>query len=295
MKRSTIAATLSLIAASVCCAPGAADAAPYLGERPPGTTPRVFAPGMVSTGNLHSWLAISPDGREMYWNTVDTTTWSARLMCVREVGGRWTEPQPPSFVGEGSAQSPTFSPDGNRLYFRIRAEKGWATVFVERLASGWSAPRTGGDRHACGSSFTRTGRAYFSSVMQTKTWNTGIFSAQVTADGYADITPLDSTINVPNAIDYTPCVSPDESFLLFSSNRPLVGDREDMHVQVSFRAADGSWSPPRRVSDVPGRFPSLSPDGRYLFFCGDDGNVYWMDARAIAALRPPGWAGIGPR
>ena len=275
-----------MLATSVCCAPASAHAAPYLGERPPGATPRVLAPGVISTGDIHSWLAISRDGREMFWSTFDTTTFSTRLRSIREVGGRWTEPQSPPFAGPGSSQLPMFSPDGRKLYFRIRAGEGWTTTFVEKLASGWSAPRGDGALLQCGSSFTRSGRVYFSSAMKTKTWSTGVFSARLSPGGYSDIVPLDSTINVPNAIDYTPWVSPDESFLLFSSNRPLVGDTEDMHVHVSFRAADGTWSTPRRVSEIRGRFPSISPDGRYLFFCGDDGNIYWVDARIIDALRP---------
>jgi len=295
MRRSIILMVL-ILAASVFRTPAPAHAAPYLGQRPPGTTPRVFAPGVISTGNIHSWLAISRDGREMFWSTFDTTTFSTRLRSIQEVGGRWTEPQSPPFAGPGSSQLPMFAPDGSRLYFRVRAEKEWTTTFLEKLASGWSAARGEGALLQCGSSFTRSGRVYFSSAMNTKTWNTGIFSARLSPDGYSDIVPLDSTINVPNAIDYTPWVSPDESFLLFSSNRPLVGDQEDMHVHVSFRAADGTWSTPRRVSDIRGRFPSVSPDGRYLFFCGDDGNFYWVDARMIDALRPARDAGaVKPR
>ncbi len=266
--------------------PGPAPAAPYLGQRPPGDTPRVFAPGVVSTGDIHSRLAISPDGREMYWSTIDTTTWSTRLVGIREIEGRWTAPATPDFAMDASAQSPMFAPDGSRLYFRIRAETGWSTVFVERLASGWSTPRRDGVLLDCSSSFTRSGRVYYSSRLESKVWGSGIFSARFTADGPSDSAPLDSIINVPGAIDYTPHVAPDESFLLFTSNRPLVGDREDMHVHVSFRMADGTWSAPRRVSDVPGRFPSLSPDGRYLFFCGDDGNFHWVDAKVIGRLRP---------
>ena len=296
MRRSIILMVL-VIAASVCRTPAPAHAAPYLGQRPPGTTPRVFAPGVVSTGDIiHSRLVISPDGREMFWTTVDTSSFSTRLLSIREVGGRWTEPGPATFAKEGSTQTPVFSADGRRLYFRIRDGKEWATVFVERLASGWSAPRRYGAPLDGSSSFTRSGRVYFSSKMETKTWNTGIFSARLTPDGYSDVVPLDSTINVPNAIDYTPWVAQDESFLLFSSNRPLVGDTEDMHVHVSFRTAAGTWSTPRRVSEIRGRVPSVSPDGRYLFFCGDDGNIYWVDAKIIDALRPARDAGaVKPR
>lgn len=262
-----------------------ADAPPYLGERPPGSNPRVFAPGVVSTGNIHSRLAISPDGREMYWNTVDMTSFTARILFVQIADGGWTEPRPPALAREGSTQSPMFAPDGKSLYFMVRAEKGWETRLVDRLSSGWGDPRSDGPRLACSSSFTRSGRVYFSSRMETKTWSSGIFSAALTPDGFSDPAPLDSVINVANAIDYTPYVAPDESFLLFSSNRPLVGDKEDMHIHVSFRSAGGTWSSPRRVSDIPARFPSLSPDGRYLFFCGDDGNIYWVDAGIIDALR----------
>ncbi len=89
----------------------------------------------------------------------------------------------------------------------------------------------------------------------------------------------------PGTIDYTPFVSSDESFLLFSSNRPRIGDKEDMHLYVSFRTGR-TWSTPARLFEIQGRFPSISPDGKYLFFCGDDGNVYWVDAGVVEALRP---------
>lgn len=286
MYRVALVAMIVLAAAPAGRTQDTPAAPPYLGQQPPGAAPRIFAPGIVSNGHIHSRLAISPDGREMYWNTVDMSTFKTQLLSVRTEGGRWTEPQPPAFARTGSTQSPMFSPDGRRLYFGIRAEKGWETVFVEKVASGWSAPRADGTLLDCSSSFARSGKVYFSSALATKVWQSGIFSASLSTEGYAGATPLDQAINVPNAIDYTPYVSPDESFLLFSSNRPLVGDKEDMHIHVSFRSADGTWSTPRRVSDVAGRFPSLSPDGKYLFFCGDDGNIYWADIAIIEALRP---------
>ena len=292
MSRHPFATTVWLVALSVVAA--AATAAPWLGERPPGLAPRVFAPGVVSTGNIHSRLAISPDGRELFWNTVDTTTWTTRLVGCREVGGQWSAPETPAFARGISAQSPMFSPDGRRLYYQLLEAETWTTVCVERLASGWSAPRRDGPMLNCGASFTRSGRAYYSARLAAKVWESGIFAGTLGPDGITAGAALDSTINVPGAIDYTPYVAPDESFLLFSSNRPARGEREDMHVVVSFRAADGAWSAPRRVSDIAGRFPSLSPDGRWLFFCGDDGNFYWMEAKALGALRRPAAGGRKP-
>jgi hypothetical protein len=262
------------------------EAKPYLGQNPPGSTPVIFAPGIISKGNIHSRLEISPDGREMFWNTVDMKTFSTQILSVKNVDGKWSDPQPPSFAMEGNTQATLFSPDGKKLFFNLNTGDGWVTKYVEKTEAGWSAPRNDGFLLNGSSSFTKSGRAYFSAGMKTKIWNTGIFEARYSADGYSDVKPLDETINVPKAIDYTPYVSPDESFLLFSSNRPLIGDKEDMYIQISFKKRDGTWSTPQKICQIQSRFPSISPDGKYLFFCGDDGNIYWVDKKIIEPFKP---------
>jgi len=258
----------------------------YLGQNPPGTTPVIFAPGVISKGNIHSRLEISPDGQEMLWNTVDMKTFSTQILSVKNVSGKWSAPQPPPFARAGNTQGAVFSPDGKKLFFSVDTGTGWVRKYVEKTAAGWSDARADGFMPGGSSSFTRSGRAYLSGEMKTKIWNTGIFGARYAADGYADVTPLGEAINRPNAIDYTPYVSPDESFLLFSSNRPRNGDKEDMFIHVSFRMSDGAWSTPQRVGQIQGRFPSLSPDGKYLFFCGEDGNIYWADKKILEPFRP---------
>ena len=275
-----------LVVASIGHAQTAPEAGPYLGQTPPGTTPVIFAPGVISKGTIHSRLEISPDGLEMFWNTVDMKTFSTQILSVKHVGGQWSAPQPPPFAKEGNTQGAVFSPDGKTLSFAVNTGDGWVRKSVEQTEAGWSTARAGDGLPNGSSSFTRSGRVYFSREMTTKVWNSGIFEASYGPDGYAGVIALGEAINRPNAIDYTPYVSPDESFLLFSSNRPLIGDKEEMSIHVSFRKHDGTWSAPQRVSSIPGRFPSLSPDGKYLFFCGDDGNLYWADRKILDPLRP---------
>jgi hypothetical protein len=286
MRRTAILFIVFLIMASVSYAQGKPDGAPFLGQPSPGRVPSIFAPGVISKGNIHSRLVISPDGRSMFWNTFNMDAGSTQILCTRNIDGKWADPQPPPFAKDGNTQAPLFSPDGKKLFFKIQTDKGWATKYVEMTGTGWSAPSDNGILLKCGSSFTRSGKAYFSSEMKTKVWSTGIFSAQLSANGYSDARPLDKSINIPNAIDYTPFVSPDESYLLFSSNRPHTGDKEDMHIVVSFNLGNGAWSTPKRVFEIPGRFPSISPDEKYLFFCGEDCNIYWVDAAVIESLRP---------
>jgi hypothetical protein len=278
-----------LLAMLIVASAGHAQAGPgpglYLGQKPPGTTPVVFAPGVVSMGSIHSRLEITPDGRELFWNTVNMQTFATQILSARIAGGTLTDPQPPSFAKGGDTQGAVLSPNGRRLFFDVHVGEGWVTRYVDRTVKGWSAPRDYEGRLNASSSFTRTGRAYFSAEMQAKAWNSGIYASRYSADAYSEVAALDAGINVPNAIDYTPYVSPDEAFLLFSSNRPLVSDKEDMHIYVSFRAGDGAWSTPMRVSEVQGRFPSMSPDQRFLFFCGDDGNFYWADRKILEPFR----------
>jgi hypothetical protein len=285
MKKSALLFLICLAVASTARSQTKPEAKPYLGQVPPGDTPVIFAPGIISKGNIHSRLEISPDGRELFWNTVDMKTFSTQILSVRVVDGKWSDPLPPSFAKDGDTKEPLFSPDGKRLFFDLNAGNGWVTKYVEKTEAGWSAPRSDGFLLNGSSSFTKSGGVYLSAGMKTRVWNTGIFEARYSTDGYSDVKPLDDTINVPRAIDYTPYVSPDGSFLLFSSNRPLISDKEDMYVHVSFRKSDGTWSTPRKISEIQGRFPSLSPDGKYIFFCGDDGNFYWVDKTVIDPIR----------
>ena len=95
------------------------EARSYLGQNPPGTTPVIFAPGVISKGNIHSRLEISPDGQEMFWNTVDMKTFSTQILSVKNVGGTWSAPQPPPFAKEGNTQGAVFSPDGKKLFFSV--------------------------------------------------------------------------------------------------------------------------------------------------------------------------------
>lgn len=66
---------------------------------------------------------------------------------------------------------------------------------------------------------------------------------------------------------------------------------------VSFHQTDGSWGVPINLGESINtldqeRFPSVSPDGRYLFFARHADNetysdIYWVDAGIIQTTRNP--------
>jgi len=85
---------------AACSPPGAHDTAqatpaavpelrgPYLGQEPPGLEPRLFAPGIVSTGLATRDLAMTPDGDELYFSV--TLGDRTMIMVAHQVNGVWT-------------------------------------------------------------------------------------------------------------------------------------------------------------------------------------------------------------
>ena len=70
---------------------------PYLGQKPPGMTPEIFAPGVVSTGFDEMFTYFTPDARELYFQL-----WKAPfpvILVMKEENGRWTKPKVASFSG----------------------------------------------------------------------------------------------------------------------------------------------------------------------------------------------------
>ena len=98
----------------------------YLGQKPPGDKPELFAPGIVSSiWGLHSTAVFSPDGSEVYWAPMMDFPGEiysrGGLLTMKRVKGRWTPPAWAPFSGpNGNDDVPFFSADGKRLYFISR-------------------------------------------------------------------------------------------------------------------------------------------------------------------------------
>ena len=92
--------------------------------------------------------------------------------------------------------------------------------------------------------------------------------------------------------EYDPFIAPDESYLIFASERPGGLGAADLYI--SFREAGGAWGDPKNMgtavnSSAADYTPMLSPDGKYLFFTSSrqaQDDIYWIDARVIDTFRP---------
>jgi hypothetical protein len=285
---------------------------PYLGQQPPGRTPLLFAPGVISTGVEHSAAMFTPDGAEVWFGRMFPA--AIHFMELRD--GVWTAPRPAPFSTEHGELYPYLSADGRRVYFTTTRPvaagakpggRGGGNIWcAERAGDGWGAPYhlgeqvNRGTRQACGS-VAADGTMYFgSSPGADGRRPPDLFAAEPEGDGFADAVYLGSTL-CSDSPEFCPCIAPDESFLVFSSFRGGFG-RSDLFV--SFRDGGGGWGRPVNLgstinSQFKDEYPYLAPDGKYLFFNSNrpselnegpipdgPGNVYWVDVAVIEEVRP---------
>ena len=86
---------------------------PYLGQKPPGIMPELFAPE-IFMAEVHGGLLFSPDGTEVYWDLMEE---GRNILFMRIEDDEWTKPAEVPFNSRFGTGDATFSPDGSKLFF----------------------------------------------------------------------------------------------------------------------------------------------------------------------------------
>ena len=272
---------------------------PYLGQKPPGMTPELFAPGIVSTEiTEHGAPTFSPDLSEMYWSPQYMEIGGGRIIYMRSVDSQWYAQETASFSQEFKNQNPFLSVDGKRLFFKsfrpMKADvyRNGAFWLCERTPEGWSIPKPLGPSVNLGSmgqqiTESRYRNLYFPSERPGGKGLWDIYQVCFEGGSYTEAENLGEAIN-SEFYDGSPYIAQDESYLVFSSlSRPDSYGGSDLYV--SYRKADGSWIKAGNMGSAINtkgheEFPIVSPDGKYLFFFRD-GDIYWISAKIIDELR----------
>lgn len=255
--------------------------APYETERAL-TTPKIFAPGVISTTDDEFGGAFSPDGRMIVF---DKTVLRHYLYVICEshfVNGRWTEPTICPFSGVYRDSDPVFSPDGSKLYFASdrpvngKEKSDFDIWLVNRTASGWSEPEhldapINTDYGEYFASVASNGDMYFSSDRPGGKGGLDVYRSRLVDGKYQEPENLGDGINSA-AWELDAMVAPDESFLIVGAiGRPDSFGNYDLYVTYN---RDGHWTPLEHLGPVINTSareysPRLSPDGKYLFFTSE--------------------------
>ena len=254
---------------------------PYLGQKTPGLTPEVFAPGIISTKGWEYGVVFAPDMKEVYFiRKVDGETEPKQEFVVFEnKNNRWHERVISPRVG-----TPTFSPDGKTMHL--------GRSYKERTASGWSEKKRLGPDFEDIRIMRMTSSAKGSYVLDEAEDNSVLRYSRL-VDGRREAPkPLPKVINT-GKYNAHPFIAPDESYLIWDGQRGSEVRNAD--IFISFRQPDGSWGEAIKMGDTintgASEFAaSVTPDGKYLFFNRKMGpgnpDTFWVDAQVIEALRP---------
>lgn len=274
----------------------------YLGQKTPGLTPEVFAPGIISTEATEGSSSFSNDGRLYLFARARSV--EEGIFIMEQKNGVWSKPRLASFSAGKHDWDFMLAPDGKTIFVAsgrpireggspLRDHRIWVS---ERTDEVWSEPRplpfpVNSGQHDSYPSVTNDGMLYFFSRRSGGMGNGDIYRSRKIMNRYSKVENLSEPINtVHHEVD--PYIAPDESYIIFCSNRPGGFGKEDMYV--SYKKDDGSWTAPVNMGDkVNSPFqeyiPYVTPDGKYFFFTSDKSgsrDIYWMDSEIIKELKP---------
>jgi len=259
---------------------------PYLGQPSPGPEATLFAPGVVCTGMNERDVAITPDGREIYFGVMSPQT--TTIMVTRLEDGRWTEPAVASFASDPRFFhfEPSLSSDGKRIVFLStrptageQVKPGWSNqnIFAaERKTDG-----TWGEPYDLGAPVNTTDNEFFPSLTRDGTLyytkgkprpgELAIVRSRLVDGRYQPPETLPAAVNGHGMV-YNAFIAPDESYLIASVDGRTDPTPPGPCYMIFFRGPDDSWSEgvdlgaraPLRNGNAGS--PYVSPDGKYFFF-----------------------------
>lgn len=270
----------------------------YFGQKPPGLIPELFAPDIINH-LAHSSPSFTPDGKEIYWSTVSGENESRKIFYVKFENNKWSEPILANFSGNYHDDQPFISDDGEKLFFASKRPKLKNGIqendiwISDKTEHGWGEPKSINNLIGLWTpTVSRNGTIYFLEIIE---GIRVICCAKFKNGKYAEIEILNKNINKKGALNWCPFIAPDESYLIFSSDR--IGQFGSGDLYISFKNQNGEWQEAINMgssinTNKQERFPGVSPDGKYLFFTRWYSvpyyhDLYWVDAQIISELRMP--------
>jgi uncharacterized protein len=260
---------------------GDEKSAGYIGQAPPEHTAQVLRLQTHEGYFAGDRIAISTDGRELYYTEV-TNTWSDyNVRYYKYSDQKWNGPFDlfPGFLG------PALSVDDKTMFFE-KYNDSRTCWHSKRIDTGWSTPTLctelpdPKDKHYLQD--TASGRIYASSRGALGGIGQMDISTHAKTEATGAYHSLGRPLNSPgNEGDFY--VARDEAFIVFGS--PHRGGFGGGDLFISFRESDGRWSDPKNLGatiNTPGyEFgPYVTDDKRYLFYSRSSDftrvDIYWI-------------------
>ena len=281
---------------------------PYLGQKPPGMTPELFAPGIISTNNTEWTLTFTPDGNEAYYTIQGLNNYN-HLVCVKSINGHWQKPELASFANPDHNADPFISADGKKLFFwSNRSANSFEKPgdnsdiwMVERKGDSWGEPMRldsiiNTTHWQIFPTVSLNGTLYFSCHYEDSMGGFDIYKSEFSNGKYTQPVNLGDSINT-SGLEQEPYIAADESYIIFCSDRH-ASKSGNWDLYISFKKKDGNWTKAINMgnqinSPAMDQAPMVTGDGKYLFFSScrvkpiDYSNKYFCYQTIVEALNHP--------
>jgi Tol biopolymer transport system component len=272
---------------------------PYLGQQPPGMTPRIFAQGIICTDDHEGSSGFALKGKRFIFQKF--IEWECNTYEMSLKNGTWTKPRLVPFWWLLRHNGDfVMAPDDETMLFQVKTETSGALVsniWIVKLLNGkWGKEKklpspinTKYDESFA--SQTNKGDLYFFSRRPGGAGKFDLYLARSIPGGYSQPVNLGKPFNTEYD-EWDPYIAPDESYMIFCSTKPGGFGYDDFYI--SFKDSNNKWSEPVNLgksinSPASDNRPYVTNDGKYFFYTsGRRGNrdIYWVDARFLEQFRP---------
>ena len=251
----------------------------------PDTIPKIFGKGLITIEDRAEFgLAISPSYDEIFF-----TATNGLMFIKKEKDGTWSSPKVANLRGDNESEMEAFyTPDGEQLYFTSGdsndTNRIWRSV---KEKSGWSKAELLNSpvnkTFVLWATFTNTNTMYYTNLAVAK-----IYRSELVDGKYSKT----SDVGI-EGFQFHPTIAADESYILFNSRRLDSFGEHDIYIV--FKTNKGIWTAPINLgeqinTDVSETCPSISPDGKFIFFSryndlNGKPDIYWVSSSVIDKLR----------
>lgn len=269
------------------------------GQKPPGAIPELYQPVFsFLKGIEYGDLVFSPNGKELCYSIMDTSTNQSLIYYVQKEKGNWTKPELAYFIPNNSMGNiPQFSPDSKRFSFSYKGDF-WSSIKKNNqwiMAEKLPEPICS-EKYECGFSFAKSGTIYFASSGRPEgKGQCDIYCSELIGNQF-DPSQNIGSLNT-NSSECTVSVSPDEKYIVFT-RFVLKNGQNSNDLYISFRKQNKDWTLAQKLGPLlnstgANTSPIFSPDGKYFFFsqifktASDDYEVnrYWVSTVLFDELR----------
>ncbi len=252
----------------------------YLGQTPPGNIRKKFN-FTANQGNYAAEkIAISPNGKEIYYEEVNSNWTSFKIKYYKYYNNKWNGPLN-LFSGFYCL---SISSDGSSIYFENNSyNDSWISSKQDTV---WSSPvRFLKNFNVHSLNVTSPGNYYLSSIPAVGLGQRDICKL-IVENSDTSLVGLGLPLN-SCTLDGDFFISNDESFIVLMSNRPGGFGITDLYV--SFRKNNDTWTNPKNmgasVNTAGDDFaPYVTVDNKYLFYesgYSSPSSIYWIKVEGL--------------